>query len=161
MPAPQPDFNALVQLIQQLLTALNAAQPAPAHLAAPTPAPAPAPAPNQPTPPTDAINLLISILKAIQPAIAGGGGATAPKLGPVNGALGQSIGDMLNGKKSAIGIIGALATSLLGALSSSGGLPSVLQPLAAAGLGNYVMPIFLALAAWGVLGKLEKWNQPQ
>lgn len=151
MPAPQPDLNALVQLIQQLIAAASAAQP--------TPSPAPAPLPNQPTAPAT-IDQLIAILKALQPAQAGAGGTTDSGLGQVNGALGQSIGQLLNGKKSAIGILGALVTSLLGAVSSAGGLPAALQPLAAAGLGNYAMPIFLALTAWGILGKLEKWDQP-
>ena len=27
----------------------------------------------------------------------------------------------------------------------------------AAGFSGYAMPIFMALAAWGALGKLEKW----
>ncbi len=26
------------------------------------------------------------------------------------------------------------------------------------GLSPYTMPIFIALTAWGVLGKFEKWN---
>ena len=29
----------------------------------------------------------------------------------------------------------------------------------AAGLSPYTMPIFLGLAAWGALGKMEKWAQ--
>jgi hypothetical protein len=29
-----------------------------------------------------------------------------------------------------------------------------------AGLGSAAMPVFLAIAAWGVLGKLEKWLTP-
>ena len=29
----------------------------------------------------------------------------------------------------------------------------------AAGLSAFAMPIFLGLAAWGVLGKMEKWAQ--
>ena len=30
---------------------------------------------------------------------------------------------------------------------------------AAAGLSGYALPIFLAMTAWGVLGKMEKWSQ--
>jgi hypothetical protein len=87
-------------------------------------------------------------------------------LGQVNGALGQTIGDLLNGKKTAMGTIGALLTSLLSAFSSGGmaetGIGKLLAlATPAAGLSQFAMPIFLAIAAWGVLGKLEKWAQGQ
>jgi hypothetical protein len=86
--------------------------------------------------------------------------ASPDKLGPVNGALGQTIGDLLNGRKSAIGIIGALIVQLL----SAGGDTTLLGPIVkalggASGLTGVGLPIFLAMAAWGVLGKLEKWSQ--
>jgi hypothetical protein len=82
------------------------------------------------------------------------------QLGPVNGALGQTIGNLLNGKKSAIGVIGSLVVQLL----SMGGNTALLGPVVnalggAAGLSGVGLPIFLAIAAWGVLGKLEKWTQ--
>lgn len=81
-------------------------------------------------------------------------------LGPVNGALGQTLGNLLNGKKSAIGIIGALLTSVLSSVPAGSGLGQVLGLLTpAAGLSPYTMPIFLAMTAWGVLGKMEKWAQ--
>ncbi|MDX8501918.1 peptidoglycan-binding protein [Mesorhizobium sp. VK4C] len=81
-------------------------------------------------------------------------------LGQVNGALGQTVGQLLDGKKSAIGIIGAVLTQLLAHVPAGTGLGQVLTLLTpAAGLSPYTMPIFLGLAAWGVLGKLEKWAQ--
>jgi lysozyme family protein/peptidoglycan hydrolase-like protein with peptidoglycan-binding domain len=83
--------------------------------------------------------------------------AKAP-LGPVNGALGQTVGQLLDGKKSAIGIGGAVLTQLLSQVPPGTGLGQVLTQLAPAdGLSPYTMPIFLGFAAWGVLGKLEKW----
>jgi hypothetical protein len=87
------------------------------------------------------------------PAISGGG------LGPVNGALGQTVGNLLDGKKSAIGITGAMVTAVLQAVgpSLSASLPLVGD---FAGLGSAAMPILLAIAAWGALGKLEKWLTP-
>lgn len=93
---------------------------------------------------------------------AAGSGKTP--LGPVNGALGDAIGDALNGKKSAIGIIGALLTSLLGNSmpnTITGEIGTVLtkwMPIFAGSSGTF-MPIFLAIFAWGVLGKMEKWYE--
>ncbi|GJE40775.1 peptidoglycan-binding protein [Methylobacterium persicinum] len=79
-------------------------------------------------------------------------------LGQVNGALGQTIGRLLDGKKSAIGIIGAVATQILAQVPPTTGLGQVIAQLTPAfGLSPYTMPIFLGLSAWGVLGKLEKW----
>ena len=83
----------------------------------------------------------------------------AKQLGPVNGALGQAIGRVLNGRKSAIGIFGSLASGLLEALPQvapalvAGPIASVLP-----GVGTVAMPVFLAMTAWGFLGKLEKWT---
>jgi len=84
----------------------------------------------------------------------------APALGQVNGALGDAIGNLLNGKKTAIGTIGAMVTSILSIPGVSTALTSILPAgLAATPFGAIAMPIFLALAGWGVLGKMEKWAQ--
>lgn len=87
-----------------------------------------------------------------------------PVLGQVNGALGETIGKMLNGKKTALGIGGSVLTALLSSVTASpnaGGIAGLLGTIVSAvpGLGQFAMPISLALAAWGVLGKLEKWAQ--
>lgn len=87
-----------------------------------------------------------------------------PVLGQVNGALGETIGKLLDGKKTALGIGGTLITALLSSVTASpnaGGLAGLLGTIVSAvpGLGQFAMPISLALAAWGVLGKLEKWAQ--
>jgi peptidoglycan hydrolase-like protein with peptidoglycan-binding domain len=84
------------------------------------------------------------------------------ELGQVNGALGQTIGDLLNGKKTAIGVIGSLITYLFapgagGASILSGLIGTALPGLAA--FSGPAFPIFLAIAAWGILGKFEKWSQ--
>ena len=87
--------------------------------------------------------------------------AAAP-IGPVNGALGETVGKLLNGKKSAIGIIGALVTSVLqnappeSAMGTIGGALGKALPMLA-GSGGTLLPVFLAMTAWGGLGKLEKW----
>jgi hypothetical protein len=88
-------------------------------------------------------------------------------LGQVNGALGETIGNLLNGNKTAIGLIGTLLTGWLSnvpalpAGASASGLLGLLQLIAGAvpGLSGFTMPLFLVLTAWGVLGKLEKWAQ--
>ncbi|MEK9284841.1 MULTISPECIES: peptidoglycan-binding protein [unclassified Bradyrhizobium] len=87
-----------------------------------------------------------------------------PVLGQVNGALGETIGKLLDGRKTALGIGGTLITALLSAVTASpnaGGLAGLFGTIVSAvpGLGQFAMPIFLALSAWGVLGKLEKWAQ--
>jgi lysozyme family protein/peptidoglycan hydrolase-like protein with peptidoglycan-binding domain len=91
-----------------------------------------------------------------------------PGLGQVNGALGDTIGNLLNGKKSALGIGGSLLTALLmnvptdaGAVAQGGALIKMLAPIVGAvpGLGQVALPLFLAISAWGVLGKFEKWAQ--
>jgi hypothetical protein len=141
---PQDAFQALLQQFQTFLQSVK-----------PTPAVSPAPSPQT----DDLVKNIAGLLKQFMDAFSGGqSGNTAPgKLGPVNGALGDAIGNLLNGKKSGIGIIGALLSSVLPTL-----LPmitsnaSILAPISAAsGIG---LPISLALAAWGVLGKMEKWS---
>lgn len=79
-------------------------------------------------------------------------------LGQVNGALGQTIGNLLDGKKSAIGILGAMVTAVLQNVGPS--LATAVPIVGSwAGLGSAAMPIFLGIAAWGALGKFEKWFQ--
>lgn len=85
-------------------------------------------------------------------------------LGQVNGALGQGIGNLLDGKKTAIGIFGALATDILSKVGPSVDVAKLLGSAATTGaagvgLGQIAMPVFLALSAWGLLGKFEKWFQ--
>lgn len=87
-----------------------------------------------------------------------------PVLGQVNGALGETIGKLLDGKKTALGIGGSLITALLSSVTASpnaGGLAGLLGTIVSAvpGLGQFAMPISLALTAWGMLGKFEKWAQ--
>jgi uncharacterized protein (TIGR02594 family) len=148
--AGQPDLTALFQQVATLIQVLSGqgAQPSP------TPMPAPS---SSTTPPADQLQQILKVLGAVTDAIGGGGGS---KLGPVNGALGDTIGNLLNGKKSAIGIIGSVLTYLL---------PIVL-PLIIPGAGPVIsgintasqvlLPIFMGLGAWGGLGKLEKWLPP-
>jgi hypothetical protein len=90
----------------------------------------------------------------------------------VNNALGQTIGRLLDGRKSAIGIIGMMLTSLLSpgvAANADGGaglvtpelvkLVPALEPLMA--VSPALQPVFIALLIWGALGKAEKWLQPK
>lgn len=79
--------------------------------------------------------------------------------GPVNNALGPAIGNMLNGRKTAIGAIGALLTSILSVPGISGTISSAIPALAATPIAPIALPIFLALTGWGVLGKMEKWTK--
>ncbi|MDJ0614894.1 MAG: TIGR02594 family protein [Rhizobiaceae bacterium] len=110
-----------------------------------------------------------------------------PPLTPVNAALGEGIGNLLNGRKTGLGIAGLLAAVLLpelnpelaeligmglngmevpvgGEVSQGVQPPSEGQGQSSAGEAsgskpNLWLPIFSALSAWGVLGKAEKWVQ--
>jgi lysozyme family protein/peptidoglycan hydrolase-like protein with peptidoglycan-binding domain len=94
------------------------------------------------------------------------GGKSLP-LGQVNGALGETIGNLLNGNKTAIGLIGTLLTGWLSNVptlppgATANGLTGFLQLIAGSipGFSGFTMPLFVVLTAWGVLGKLEKWAQ--
>jgi len=123
-------------------------------------------------------NELTAILKLLAAETSNGasGGqssTTEPELTPVNAALGTSIGKALNGRKSAIGIVGLLGTAILPVLFPQfapvigivkalglGGLASVdpeSASTAAKEFPNILTPIFGALASWGVVGKFDKW----
>ena len=52
-------------------------------------------------------------LDLIKTILAPGADGKPPPLGQVNGALGQTIGNLLNGKKTAIGLLGAVITPML------------------------------------------------
>jgi len=89
-----------------------------------------------------------------------------PALGQVNGALGVTIGNLLDGKKTAIGIGGSLVTALLAGVkapaagaAAATGLEGLLATIAPILPPQFALPIFLATTAWGILGKMEKWNQ--
>ena len=106
---------------------------------------------------TERLRKTVELLSAI---LSPGTAAKTQPIGQVNGALGDTIGKLLNGKKTAIGILGAVITPILSHVPPGTGLGQVLGMLTpAAGLSPFAMPIFLGLAAWGVLGKMEKWAQ--
>jgi uncharacterized protein (TIGR02594 family) len=99
------------------------------------------------------------VLDLIRTIVAPGTDGKALPLGQVNGALGQTIGKLLNGKKTAIGLLGGVLTPILAnvpAASGLGGVLALLTPIA--GLSGFALPVFLGLTAWGVLGKFEKWS---
>ena len=74
-------------------------------------------------------------LDLIKTILAPGADGTPPPLGQVNGALGQTIGNLLNGKKTAIGLLGAVITPMLTQASATTALAPILAMLTpAAGL---------------------------
>ncbi len=137
-PAAQVNLALLIQQVLALAANAKGAQPGTTTPAAPS---------------QDQIAQFINILNAVA------GSPTGQQvLGQVNGALGQTIGNLLDGKKSAIGILGATATAVLQAVGPS--LTTAIPLVGSwAGLGNAALPIFLAVAAWGAMGKGEKWVQ--
>ncbi|MGI9402482.1 MAG: hypothetical protein ACR2O0_14600 [Rhizobiaceae bacterium] len=73
---------------------------------------------------------------------------------PVNNALGYRIGRLLNGRKTAAGILGLLGLSLF---QFPGEILQTSQTIAPSKLYQIGFPFSLALFGWGLLGKMEKW----
>jgi lysozyme family protein len=153
LPVPANDLTSTLQQVGSILQKLNIN-------AAPVSA-----TPISMAPPQDQAAQLQKILDFV-------GGLINPSdksapLGQVNGALGETIGSLLNGKKTAIGVIGSLLTAWLSSVPAlpagvtPSGIMGLLQLVAGSvpGLSGFTMPLFLALTAWGALGKIEKWAQ--
>lgn len=77
--------------------------------------------------------------------------AAKGQLTPVNAALGQTIGQALNGKKSVIGVVGLLATAVLPHVGLSGPLLSFLQVNS-----SEILTVLATFTGWGFLGKIDK-----
>lgn len=123
-----------------------------------------------------AAQVLIGILHQLAATAGGQSAKPATPLTPVNAALGETIGKALNGRKTGIGILGLLATSILpmffpelvpiaaavkGVAAAGGDLiqqvPIHDQATWGGSIVEVAKPIFAALTGWGVLGKLDKW----
>jgi hypothetical protein len=152
LPVPANDLSSTLQQVANILQKLNInATPASTTISM--------------APPQDQAAQLRKILEFVSSLINPSGNSQA--LGQVNGALGETIGSMLDGKKTAIGAIGALLTTWLSSVpalppgTTHSGSLGLIQLIAGSvpGLSGFTMPLFLALTAWGVLGKLEKWAQ--
>ncbi len=100
---------------------------------------------------------IASVIEALQRA---GLVKTGSGLTPVNAALGETVGGALDGKKTVLGTVGLLATTLLPQL---GALFPSLAPLAGAiqDAAPTLLPLAAALTGWGVLGKIDKWMNEQ
>ncbi|WP_306257648.1 lysozyme [Pararhizobium sp. IMCC21322] len=88
----------------------------------------------------------------------------AKKLTPINGVLGQTVGKLLNGKKTGIGLIGLVATSLvsifapeLNLVGNAAQTAVEVAPTVFSKASDAATTLFGGTFAWGVLGKVEKW----
>ncbi|WP_375311431.1 peptidoglycan-binding protein [Bradyrhizobium sp. A5] len=146
-PATTPTTtNDPINLFERLFALINKTAPMPGPVTPTNPAP------------VDQLKQVVDLLSTLL------NKDSKPVLGQVNGALGETIGKLLDGKKTALGIGGSVLTALLSSVTASpnaGGIAGLLGTVVSAvpGLGQFAMPISLALTAWGVLGKLEKWAQ--
>lgn len=142
MGTPANDLIAALQQVIVLLQSANASQTA-------------TPQPQPQAQPADQLKNIADLINAILNP--GAKTDQPPPLGQVNGALGQTIGNALNGRKTAIGVIGSLLATVLPNIP---GLSSALTPAVLAGtpIAPVALPIFLAMTAWGFLGKMEKWS---
>ena len=141
VPSRPPDLIALLERLVMLIEKLKGQRPLTD--------------PSTGSSPADRLRKTIELLGAI---LSPGAPDKPQPLGQVNGALGQTIGNLLDGKKTAIGLLGAVATPLLSHASDTATLGPMLATLTpAAGLSGFALPVFLGMTAWGVLGKMEKW----
>ncbi len=75
-------------------------------------------------------------------------------LTPVNAALGDTIGSMLNGNKTLIGTLGVLFSTLVNQMShSNSSTVALLQD----NVTPFLKPVAITVVLWGLLGKYEKW----
>lgn len=142
-----PATNDPISLFERLFSLINRTAPVPGPVAPASPAP------------VDQLKQVVDLLSTLLNTSRG-----KPMLGQVNGALGETVGKLLDGKKTALGIGGSLLTALLSSVTASpnaGGLAGLLGTIVTAvpGISQFAMPISLALTVWGVLGKMEKWSQ--
>lgn len=155
--------DKLTELIQGLLAALQ-----PGATTTTTPAtPATTPATGAATVAAGA-SLAVLLRQLAQgldgnPVVLPPNSAATNVLTPVNGALGTWLGKLLDGRKSALGILGVLASALLtpgtaGGAATTSPLGELIPMIGSIpGLAPIMMPISLALTAWGLLGKIDKY----
>jgi len=179
LPIPTPNLeegdpvvtDKVSEIIQALLAALQPGATTTTGTTTTTPATTTTtttPAPGTGTSVAAAASLALLLRQLAQgldgnPVVLPPNSAATNVLTPVNGALGQWLGKLLDGRKSALGIIGVLASALLtpgtagGAATTSplGELIPIIGSIP--GLAPIMMPISLALTAWGLLGKIDKY----
>ncbi len=104
---------------------------------------------------------LSGVLNKLKPKVR----ADKAELTPINSWLGNTVGALLDGRKTGFGIVGMLITTLFPVIFPESG-NAVLELLApeatsseevAAALSDLLMTLFATLTGWGVLGKTEKW----
>ncbi|MGF6229949.1 peptidoglycan L-alanyl-D-glutamate endopeptidase CwlK [Inquilinus ginsengisoli] len=74
----------------------------------------------------------------------------------VNAALGQTVGRLLDGRKTAIGLVATLLTAVAPSWATSLGLPPIDEHTVTS-WASAIQPFAVALTGWGFLGKLQKW----
>ncbi|MBY5935610.1 D-alanyl-D-alanine carboxypeptidase family protein [Tateyamaria omphalii] len=83
-----------------------------------------------------------------------------PPLTPVNAALGETVGRLLNGRKSVIGIVGLVLTSVVPTLFPEGGgiiHPDLLKQFEDnPDIQTILFTLLSIFTGWGFLGKIDK-----
>ena len=72
-------------------------------------------------------------------------------LTPVNSALGQGVGKLMDGKKTVLGLVGVLLTVLTPQIPALGLLKPFIDQVA-----PIALPILSTLLGWGAMGKIDK-----
>ncbi len=143
--------------------------------------PAPAPQPQVPIPqtpntnqgdPSNLVQLILALVLALKgnntsasllnndaiaqliKAAGGNPPSSENNLTPINRALGKGLGQLLNGRKTGLGILGLLGTSILPIL-----VPDLADAIEMTSENGKTIwgSLSAALLSWGLLGKTEKW----
>jgi peptidoglycan L-alanyl-D-glutamate endopeptidase CwlK len=97
----------------------------------------------------DRLQVLLDVLD--QNSLAPKGQKGKLPLTPVNAALGEGIGQMLDGKKSVMGVVGLLLTVLLPEIGLTGTIVDFVN-----GHSAELTTILATFTGWGFLGKIDK-----
>jgi peptidoglycan L-alanyl-D-glutamate endopeptidase CwlK len=114
--------------------------------------------PDPAGPPPQTVAAPQTVTAQTGPVSSGDGQKPAPPLTPVNAALGEGIGNLLNGRKTAIGLVGTLLAVLVPELATLFD-PDSQMATTVTETANIVKPVAITTALWGILGKVEKWVQ--
>jgi peptidoglycan L-alanyl-D-glutamate endopeptidase CwlK len=97
----------------------------------------------------DTLKAIVDLLD--QTSVSKASNSSKPALTPVNAALGEGIGRMLDGKKSIIGVVGIILTVLIPEIWQGGTIVDFVRNNSAS-----LTTLLATFTGWGFLGKMDK-----